>query len=365
MPVPRPPTVALAGGVGVALLCAACGSPKPAVPPLDLAPPTDTLQAPFHDAAGAMWLGAGKWAVVSEGSGVVGLVDFPARVVRPLGGPGTTELRNPFAVFRSDDSLWVADWGLRRLTVWTLKGRFGRSVPASDITRGALPRMRDAAGRFYVLMSAPAGRDGSGNRDSAAVVRAAPDFSRIDTLARLAPLDIAEVLGDAGRRFERRVFSGADQWGALPDGSFWVARVYQNRVDWRDPAGRWTRGDALPDRVLEVTRADRELFIRTFPPELRSTAEQLPFAPVKPPFEAAFTAADGLVWLQKSRSVVDSSGSWHVVDRRGHLVREIRLRGFGRILAAAPGSALAIESDSTGLRLLQVAVPTLVPQGAS
>jgi hypothetical protein len=355
----------LAGGVGVALLCAACGSPKPAVPPLDLAPPTDTLQAPFHDAAGAMWIGAGKWAVVSEGSGVVGLVDFSARVVRPLGGPGTTELKNPFAVFRSDDSLWVADWGLRRLTVWSLEGRFGRSMAASDIARGALPRMRDAAGRFYVLMSAPAGRDGSGNRDSAAVVRAAPDFSRIDTLTRLAPLDIAEVLGDAGRRFERRVFSGADQWGVLPDGSVWVARVYQNRVDWRDPAGRWTRGDALPDRVLEVTRADRELFIRTFPPELRRTAEQLPFAPVKPPFEAAFTAADGLVWLQKSRSVVDSSGSWHVVDRRGHLVREIRLRGFGRILASAPGSALAIESDSTGLRLLQVAVPTLVPQGAS
>ncbi len=365
MPDPRHPAVARAGGVGVALLCAACGSPKPAAPPLDLAPPTDTLQAPFHDAAGAVWLGAGRWAIVSEGSGVVGIADFPGRRVSPLGGPGTTELKNPFAVFRSGDSLWVADWGLRRLTVWSLDGRFGRSVPASDVTRGALPRMRDDAGRYYVPMPAPAGPDGSGNRDSAAVVRAAPDFSRIDTLARLAPLDIVDVLGDAGRRFERRVFSGADQWGALPDGSLWVARVYQNRVDWRDPAGRWTKGDPLPDRVLEVTRADRELFVRTFPPELRGTAEQLPFAPVKPPFESAFTAAEGLVWLQKSRSVVESSGSWQVVDRQGHLVREIRLRGYGRILAVAAGSGLAIEPDSAGLRLLQLAVPPLVPQGAS
>lgn len=365
MPVPRYPAVARAGGVGVALLCAACASPKPVAPPLDLAPPTDTLQAPFHDAAGAVWLGAGRWAVVSEGSGVVGIVDFPARRVTPLGGPGTSELKSPFAVFRSGDSLWVADWGLRRLTVWSLEGRFGRSVPASDITLGALPRMRDDAGRFYVLMPAPAGRDGSGGRDSAAVVRAAPDFSRIDTLARLAPLDIAEIASDVGRRFERRVFSGVDQWGALPDGSLWVARVYQNRVDWRSPAGGWTKGDPLPDRVLEVTRADRELFVRTFPPELRSTAEQLPFAPVKPPFEAAFTSADGLVWLQKSRSVVDSSGSWHVVDRQGHLVREIRLKGFARILAAAGGAALAIESDGAGLRILQIAVPPLVPQGAS
>ena len=365
MPVPRHPTVARAGGVGVALLCAACGSPKPTAPPLDLAPPTDSLQAPFHDAAGAVWLGTGRWAIVSEGSGVVGIVDFPGRRVTPLGGPGTTELKNPFALFRSGDSLWVADWGLRRLTVWSLEGRLGRSVPAPDITRGALPRMRDDAGRFYIPMPAPAGRDGGGNRDSAAVVRATPDFSRVDTLARLAPLDIAEVLSDAGRRFEPRVFSGADRWGALPDGSFWVARVYQNRVDWRDPAGRWTKGEPLPDRVLEVTRADRELFVRTFPPELRGTAEQLPFAPVKPPFEAAFTSADGMVWLQKSRSVVDSSGRWHVVDRQGRLVREIRLRGFGRILAAAAGSALAIQSDSAGLHIFQIAVPPLVPQGAS
>ena len=365
MLVPRYPGVARAGGVGVALLFAACGTPKPTAPPLDLAPPTDTLQAPFRDAAGAVWLGAGRWAVVSEGSGVVAIVDFAGRRVMPLGGAKTPELRNPFALFRSGDSLWVADWGLRRLTVWSLDGRFGRAVPAADITRGALPRMRDAAGRFYVQMLPPAGRDGGGNRDSAAVVRAVPDLSRIDTLARLAPLDIAEVQGDAGRRFERRVFSGTDQWGALADGSLWAARVYQNRVDWRDSAGHWTKGEPLPDRVLEVTRADRELFVRTFPPELRSTAEQLPFAPVKAPFEAAFTSGDGLVWLQKSRSPLDSTGSWHVVDRHGHLVREIRLRGSDRILAATAGAALAIEPDSGGLRLLQVVVPPLVSQGAS
>ena len=86
---------------------------------------------------------------------------------------------------------------------------------------------------------------------------------------------------------------------------------------------------------------------------------------MKPPFEAAFTSADGMVWLQKSRSVVDSSGSWHVVDRQGRLVREVRIRGFGRILAAAAGSALAIQSDSAGLHIFQIAVPPLVSQGAS
>jgi hypothetical protein len=353
------------GGAGALLLLTACSASKPAAPPLVLAPPPDTVTTAFADAAGAAWLSQGRWALVSEGGGVVGIVDFIAHSVKQLGGPKNPELKNPFAVFRSGDSLWVADWGLQRLTVWTLDGRLVGKVPAPDVTRGALARMRDARGRFYVPMTPPAGPDGSGNRDSAAIVRIAADLSHVDTVARLAPLDVAEVQGDAGRRFERRIFSGSDQWGALPDGSVWVARVYHNRVDWRDSAGHWKSGEPLPDRVLEVTRADREVFVRTFPPELRSSAEQLPFAPVKPPFLSGFTSADGLVWLEKSRAAFDSTGSWHVVDRKGHLVREIRLPGFSRILAAGPGAVLAIESDSGRVRALQVAVPQLISPGVS
>ena len=75
-------------------------------------------------------------------------------------------------------------------------------------------------------------------------------------------------------------------------------------MDWRSPDGEWVEGDPLPDRVLEVTQYDRELFYRKFPPELRATAERLPFAAVKPPFEAGFTSPAGTVWLEKSRAPV-------------------------------------------------------------
>jgi hypothetical protein len=182
-------------------------------------------------------------------------------------------------------------------------------------------------------------------------------FARADTIARLAPLDIAEVVGDAGRRFERRVFGGVDRWGVLPDGSLWVARVYNNRVDWRSPDGSWTRGDALPDRVLEVTRYDRELFLRKFPPELRGTAQELPFAAIKPPFEAALTSAGGEVWLEKSRAPADSARVYHVVDRRGRLTREVRVRGQARVLAVGPTAVLLAESTPDGTRLKTIALP--------
>ena len=118
-----------------------------------------------------------------------------AREVAPLGG-GTKELRNPATAFVSGDTLHVGDWGLRRATLWTLDGKFVRAIPNPDGVRGALPRARDAAGNFYFELAPRPGPDGSGNRDSAAVVRVSPDLARLDTVARLAPLDVAEVSGE-------------------------------------------------------------------------------------------------------------------------------------------------------------------------
>jgi hypothetical protein len=285
------------------------------------------------------------------------IADFSTRKVSQLGAGRTRDLRNPTTLFVAADSLYIGDWGLRHTTVWTLAGRLVRAVPTSDAIRGSLPQARDGQGSFYADLFPRPGPDGSGNRDSAAILRVDPAFVQADTIARLAPLDVAEVMGDAGRRFERRVFGGVDRWGAVADGSLWVARVYENRVDWRTPEGRWSRGQSLPDRVLEVTRYDRELFLQGFPPELRATAQQLPFAPIKPPFEAAFTGTGERVWLEKSRAPADSVRIYHVVNRQGRLALQVRLPGSGRILAVSDQAALVAERTPDGTRLLRLALP--------
>jgi len=318
---------------------------------LELPAAGDTITTRDSDVTGAAWLEGNRWAILATPNETAGIVDFSARTIKPLGGGRTKDLRNPATLFVSQDSLYIGDWGNRRTTVWTPAGRLIRSFPTSNALRGALPRARDSEGNFYLDQSPLAGPDGSGNRDSAAVLLVDSGFARADTIARLAPLDVAEVVGDAGRRFERRVFGGVDRWGALPDGSVWVARVYENRVDWRGPDGKWIRGQALPDRVLEVTRYDRELFLQKFPPELRGTAQELPFAPIKPPFETALTSTGGQVWLEKSRAPADSSRVYHVVDQRGRLAQEVRLRGQGRVLAVGPRAVLVAESTPDGTRL--------------
>lgn len=358
---PARPTPALF----LTLLLAACGDSSPPPPVIELTAGPDTIATGYAEVADAEWLGGDRWAVVAPLDVTVGLLSFSARKVTPLGGAGGKDIRNPSSVFVARDTLYVGDWGLRRVTLWTLDGRLVRDIPAPARSRGALPENRDTAGRWYLEIKPLAGRDGSGNRDSAAVVAASPGFERLDTVAWLAPLDMAEVAGDAGRRFERRALSGIDHWGVLPDGSVWVARVYENRVDWRSPDGEWSEGDGLTDRVLEVTQYDRELFYRKFPPELRATAEQLPFAAVKPPFEEAFTSPAGTVWLEKSRAPADSSRRYHEVNRAGHLVREIRVPGTGRIVAVGSDKALVAERVTDGTRFIAFSIPAATTRSTS
>ncbi len=349
----------------LSLLLAACGDSSPPAPVVELSAGPDTVSTGYAEVADAEWLGGDRWAVVAPLDVTVGVVSLAAHRVAPLGGEGSKEIRNPSIVFVARDTLYVGDWGLRRVSLWTRDGRLVRWLPAPASTRGALPEARDDAGRWYLELRPAAGPDGSGNRDSALVVAATPGFERLDTVAQLAPLDLAEVSGDAGRRFEPRALSGADLWGVLPDGSLWVARVYQNRVDWRGPDGTWVEGDPLPDRVLEVTQYDRELFYRKFPPELRTTAEQLPFAAVKPPFEAGFASPAGTVWLEKSRAPADSSRRYHEVNRAGHLIREIRVPGTGRIVAVGAGQALVAERVTDGTRFIGFPLPAAISHSTS
>jgi hypothetical protein len=339
----------------LSLLLAAC-EPAPApVPQLTLAPGSDSVVAPFAEATDAAWLGGDRWAVLLPGGPEADVVDFASRTRIPLGTKATLE--SPFSVFRATDTLYVAEPFKRRLTLWALDGTFARYDPASDLVRGALPRARDAAGHFYTELRPAAGPDGSGNRDSAVVVEL--DGNKVDTVAKLAPLDLAKVASPTGERFERRVFSGVDRWGVYPDGTVWLARVYHNRVDFRRPDGKTEKGQPLPDRVLEVTRADRELFVRKFPEELRGTAEQLPFAPIKAAFTSAFADSEGRIWLEGSRSVSDSAQRYNVVGRDGRLQFVALLNGTGRVIAASPTHLLVADLMREGIRLRLAPMPAI------
>lgn len=333
---------------------AACGPTVPPVEEEQLSGQGDTLATDLTEAAAAAWLGGDRWAVVSPSDQRVAILDFAAHTVSTLGADMKDAYRGPFGLFVVRDTLYVVDWAFRQVTAWTTGGAFIRAIPGPEDTRGALPAARDGAGNWYVEQHPLPGSDGSGNKDSAAVLRLPADMSSVDTILRLSPLDLAEVVGDAGRRFERRVFSGEDEWGVLEDGSVWVARFYPNRVDWLAPDGTRTRGQALPDKALTIGPADREEFLLRFPTELRSAAEKLPFSPVKPAFEAGFTGGDGQVWLQKTRVIPDSVRRYQVVGRDGRLRRILSFAGYAKALAASPDAMLVAEAVPGGWRFVRM-----------
>jgi hypothetical protein len=342
----------LAAAAGAFL--AACAPSAPPVAEEQLSGHGDTLATDLTEAAAAAWLGGDRWAVVSPSDQRVAILDFATHAVSTLGADVKDAYRGPFGVFVVRDTLYVVDWAFRQVTAWTTGGAFTRAIPGPGNTRGALPTARDGAGNWYVEQHPLPGSDGSGNKDSAAVLRLPADMSRVDTILRLTPLDLAEVVGDAGRRFERRVFSGEDAWGVLEDGSVWVARIYPNRVDWLGADGKQTKGQALPDKALTIGPADREAFLMRFPPELRSAAEKLPFSPVKAPFESGFTGGDGQVWLQKSRVIPDSVRRYQVVGRDGRLRRILSFVGYGKALAASPDAILVAEAVPGGWRFVRM-----------
>ena len=107
----------------------------------------------------------------------------------------------------------------------------------------------------------------------------------------------------------------------------------------------------LPDRVLEVTQYDRELFYRKFPPELRATAEQLPFAAVKPPFEAGLTSPPARLAGEEPRS--GRLGAPLSCGRSGRAPDPGDPgAGLGRIVAVGADAALVAERVRDGTRFI-------------
>jgi hypothetical protein len=344
-------------GVLCAALVADCGTPKAPLVVIDLRSTGDTVRASLGTITEAVWLDDLHWVILAPDGPALGAADFNSHRVVRWGATRSDDYRQPVSLFRGGDSIYLGDWAMRRLTVWNLDGKLVGTIAATDSLRGVLPHARDAEGQFYLEFHPRAGPDGGGNRDSTTVLRANRLLTRADTVARLSPPDLAVVNGNSGRRFERRALSGLDRWGVLPDGTVWVARVFQNRVDWLGRGGHLTQGDPLPDAVLPVTAADREIFLRGFPKDLRGPAEELPFAPIKPPFEDAHAGPDTRVWLEKSRAYGDTLRLYHVVDRAGKLVRAFRYRGDGHLLAVGSRSVLIAEAGADAVLLIRYEIP--------
>ena len=338
------------------LAMAACSPPQP-VPVVVVAPTADTLIVPVVEVTAAATRSDGKWVLLGLLEDQLYLADFAARTVTPFPGMTKTDVPHPTTLIGVADSIVVGDWGLSRFTEWSPSGERLSAWPAPDALHRALPRARDAAGQWYFQIDPDAKADGSGLLDSAAVVRADPQLTRFDTLARLTPPELVKLPGVSGMHYQRRTMGGEDAWGVRPDGTLWVARVFQNQIEWHRPgAKRVVRSPRLPDPVLTVSAMDREIYVHRFPEEQRQLARELPNTATKPPFEHVFSTPDGRMWLAKSDTALAPVRHFQVVDTSGVLFTvAVPSRGFA--LGVTAEYILMGEEFPGGIRLLRYPVP--------
>ena len=258
--------------------------------------------------------------------------DATLRSPRQLGreGSGPGEYRQPDGVwaFRGDSTL-VLDLGNARLSVVSLDGTYGRSLPLSSGGPGAPPTAMfpggtDALGGIYF---APRGM---GPADSTNLMRADAMGANAKPVARLkAPEVDRQESGGADSRQVRVVpipLSASDGWAVSPEGEVVVARAGNYHVEWLS-AGATRRGAPVSVPRARIGDAEKKEWVnqqmlsggismqvqeengersvsfgRNRPQQEPNTAGYK-WPAAKPPFDASTLRVDatGRLWVRRLR----------------------------------------------------------------
>ena len=189
------------------------------------------------------------------------------------------------------------------------------------------------------------------------IVRSDPLLTRFDSLAKLALPELVQVSSESGIHYQRRTMGGEDAWGVQDDGTLWIARVFQNQIEWHHPGTKKIqRSPMLPDQVLTVSEMDREIWVRRFPEDQRDEARRLPNSPVKPPFEHVFAWGGDRMWLGKSDTALAPVRHVQLVDQHGVVLNAL-VPSRGTLISVDEHYLVTAEEFPGGIRLLRFPVP--------
>jgi hypothetical protein len=243
------------------------------------------------------------------------------------------------------DTVALVDFSGLRTTLWSEDGRALGVLPIVEVAGKAPVLVYDTVGNGYkVDYQAILGGTEPGRvvrPDSVPVLRIGLRSGRVDTVANLAFPEYGDAVFGEQTQQAAKVFAPNDFFGVLPNGTAWLARGHENRVDWRAPGGEWTSGTSHDYAKLPVTQADRDRVLA----QVREHGKQFgmpqdlpiqyPFADTKPPFDFALGRPTGEVWLQRPRARDDAPYTYDIFDRKGAWERTVEfpkgasLAGFG------------------------------------
>lgn len=315
-------------------------------------------------------LGDGRVAFVDTKNKLFMTADFSSGRVDTLGARVDTLPANApanhykfpgWVAHLAGDTIALVDFAGQRTTLWNEKGEAIAVLPLAAAAGREPVLIYDAVGHGYKIDYKAVIGGGEIGRiyhpDSIPVLRITLKSHTVDTVAQLrAPEYGSATFGDQAQE-AAKVFAPNDFFGVMMDGTAWVARGHENRVDWRTPDGTWLQGKGRDYKKVPVTQADRDRVLAQvreqgkqfgMPQELKI---EYPFAETKPPFDFALARPNGEVWLQRPRAQEGSANVYDVIDRKGVWRREVTfpagaaLAGFGK-----SGTVYATIKEANGLR---------------
>jgi hypothetical protein len=297
----------------------------------------DSGRVVFADTRDKLFLAA------AFGSGKLDTLGKRVETLQADGAPG--EYKFPGWVARlAGDTVALVDFSALRTTLWSEQGQPLRVLPIAQVAGTAPVLVYDTVGHGYkidyktILDPEP----GQATRpDSVPVLRIKLGGGKVDTVARLSAPELGEAMFGEQKQQAAKVFAPNDFFGVLANGTAWVARGRENRVEWRAPDGSWSRGKSRKHTGQRVTQADKDRVLA----QVREQGKQYgmpqdlpiqyPFAETKPPFDFALGRPNGEVWLQRPRTQEDAALIYDVYNGQGAWQREVpfpagaSLAGFG------------------------------------
>jgi hypothetical protein len=279
----------------------------------------------------------------SFGSGALDTLGTQVDAIGKDAGPA--EYKFPGWVARlAGDTVALVDFAALRTTLWSRQGKPLRVLRLHPVAGTAPVLVYDTVGHGYKIdyQTMLGTEPGVTHRpDSVPVLRIHLADGKVDTVANLAAPPFGKAKFGEQMQEAATVFAPNDFFGVRADGSAWVARGKENRVDWRSPDGTWSLGTGRQFQSQPVTQADRDRVLAQvreqgkqygMPQEL---SIEYPFAATKPPFDFALGRPNGEVWLQRPRGAETAALVYDVWDAKGAWRRQVTfpsgaaLAGFG------------------------------------
>ena len=333
--------------------------------------PLVTIGDDLHQVRGGAILSDQRIVIANSGNRELRLYSRDGRLIRTIGRPGEgpAEFRAVTNVIvDAADSIFVFDWLLRRISVFSSNGEYARSVSTAHLTAGvAQPDLIGFFGRNEILVGLRASIDPTAKPG---IQRPEAKYLLIDRQGRI--MDTVATVPDAERWVRHATQAGAFLTAPLPFGKTTSVAVNSANIIFADQGspeirvvnrrGVVARASKSPWPSQPLRSSDVEKYKEwrlANVPEVGRAGEQRTLAEVpiptsSPSFGRVHSAMTGELLIERFRAVPSDPGEAVLLSRDGRQMLKIRVPAKLEIMWIGEGLLLALTKDELDVEAIAV-----------